>query len=82
MTAHSHTLHTRRMLRRGVSLYVKRAIMEHFDEDEFKRLTKQAIKEWLDEQFAAFGRWTALGVAAAALAGIVTFILWSKGLGR
>jgi hypothetical protein len=36
---------------------------------------KEAIKEWLDEQFAVFGRWTAGAIAAMALSAIVYGII-------
>lgn len=42
------------------------------DRDE-KEVTKQAIKEWMDEQYAAFGRWTMKTLAIAAL---TSFIFW------
>lgn len=45
------------------------------DEEEWKRIVKQAIKEWLDEQFASFGRWTFYGLVSALLAGIIVFIV-------
>ena len=32
-----------------------------------KKIMKAAIKEWMDERFAVFGRWTATGIAIAAL---------------
>ena len=50
------------------------------DNDEFKALVKEAIKEWLEERWAEFGKWTARGLLAAMLAAAVAFILWVKGL--
>lgn len=50
------------------------------NEEEFKALIKEAIKEWLDEQWAAFGIWTARGLLAALLAALMGFILWMKEL--
>mgnify|MGYP001564683304 CR=1 FL=1 len=35
------------------------------DKAIMKQAIKEASKEWLDEQFAAFGKWTAVGVASA-----------------
>lgn len=32
--------------------------MDRLPEDEVKRIMKEALKEWLDEQFAKFGRWS------------------------
>ena len=50
------------------------------DEEEFKTLVKEAIKEWLNEQWATLGKWTAMGVLSAVLAALLTFILWAKGI--
>lgn len=38
---------------------------ELFRRAEDKQLIKDAIKEWLDDQFRAFGKWSAIGVASA-----------------
>lgn len=35
------------------------------DSEAKKELIKEALKEWLDAQWAAFGRWTAKGLMAA-----------------
>ena len=43
------------------------------DEDHVKEVMKAAIKEWMDERFAAFGKWTATGIAIAA----VTVLAWA-----
>lgn len=47
-----------------------------------KDVVKEAIKEWLDEGWIAFGKWTAKGLAAAAFAGLVYLSLkgygWAK----
>lgn len=39
-----------------------------------KEIVKEALQEWLDRQFAAFGKWTLAGLVSAALAGAV--YLW------
>lgn len=49
------------------------------DADEKKRIVKEALKEWLDEKFAAFGRWSAMTIGAAALAALLYFILRLNG---
>jgi hypothetical protein len=50
------------------------------DEDEkTKRLIKEAITEWLDAKYTAFGKWTMHGFLAAALCAFVVFILWTQG---
>lgn len=46
---------------------------------EEKELVKQALKEWLDEKFTIFGKWSAAAIGAAALAALVYFILASNG---
>lgn len=40
-------------------------------QDEVKALLKEALKEWLDGQFARFGRWSATAVGALLLSGAV-----------
>lgn len=44
-----------------------------------KNAVKEALKEWLDEKFTAFGKWAAVSVAAMALAALVYFILAMHG---
>lgn len=36
-----------------------------------KTIVKEAIKEWLDEQFLSLGKWTAKGISAMILAGLL-----------
>lgn len=48
-------------------------------DEAMKAAVKEALKEWLDEKFTTFGKWTLTAVAASALAGIVFFILWASG---
>ncbi|MBT9145427.1 MAG: hypothetical protein DDT42_01298 [candidate division WS2 bacterium] len=45
-----------------------------FDKEEHKELVKEAIKEWLDDQFAKFGRWTIRSLAAIIFTAIVVFL--------
>jgi len=44
-----------------------------------KEAVKEALKEWLDEQFARVGKWTVHGIIAAGLAALVYFILVHNG---
>lgn len=47
----------------------------------FKQAIKEAAKEWLDEQFRAFGKWAAMGIAASVFYGLfklgVSVKLWN-----
>ena len=47
-----------------------------------KSAAKDAIKEWLNEQFAKFGKWSMAALASAALAAVVYFILHMSGWQR
>lgn len=40
-------------------------------DNEYKQAIKEALQEWLDKQFAAFGKWTLAGLLSAALVGAV-----------
>jgi hypothetical protein len=53
--------------------------MAQVDQDEVKRALKEALKEWLDDKFLQFGKWSAAGVAAAILSTITYFILTANG---
>lgn len=52
-------------------------------EDERKRITKEAmkeaLKEWLDEKYAMFGRWALASLGALTLAAMLYLILWANG---
>jgi hypothetical protein len=45
------------------------------NEEMIKRAMKEAIKEWLDDQFKIVGKWTVRGFLAAALSGLVYFLV-------
>jgi hypothetical protein len=53
-------------------------------EDEQKRLYKEALKEalreWLDDQFATFGKWSAAGIASLVIGGLayVAMTRWRR----
>lgn len=49
---------------------------------EAKRVIKEAIREWLDEQFAKFGRWSLYGLLAAATTVILYMTLIANGWHR
>jgi hypothetical protein len=44
-----------------------------------KDIVKEALQEWLDKKFAAFGKWSATSMLAAAFVGLV--YLWLRGHG-
>jgi hypothetical protein len=50
--------------------------------DETKAALKEALKEWLDEKFATFGKWTFHAVGVAALGALTYFILTMNGWHR
>lgn len=50
--------------------------------EDTKDALKQALKEWLDEKFATFGKWSFGTFGAAALAALTWFILQSNGWQR
>jgi len=43
--------------------------------EEQKQAIKEALEEWLDKQFTAFGKWSLKGIVALGLAGLV--YLWA-----
>jgi len=45
------------------------------DKDLFKEAVREAVREWLDDQFKAFGKWTAVGISAAVFAALVKFLV-------
>lgn len=44
-----------------------------------KRIIKEAIREWLDEQFSKFGRWSFYGILAFATTAILYLTLIANG---
>lgn len=53
--------------------------MPGMDSDDQKRAVKEALKEWLDEKFSEFGKWSLAGFGAMALAALIYFILKMNG---
>lgn len=49
------------------------------DKDAFKEAVKEVLREWLDEKYAAFGKWSLHGILAMLLAGAVYLFLISNG---
>jgi len=58
---------------------MKDEIERSFADEEGKRIVKEAIKEWLDQQLIQVGKWSLTGIAAAMLAAIAYLILTSQG---
>ena len=48
-------------------------------DQETKDALKEALKEWLDEKFATFGKWSAASIAAAGLGVLAWLILTMNG---
>jgi len=53
--------------------------MSDLDKQDVKEALKEAIREWLDEKYSAFGKWTFHGLAAMALCGVVYVAMISNG---
>lgn len=53
--------------------------MPNIDKDVQKAALKEALREWLDEQFAAFGKWALRSLVALAFAAIVYLYITSHG---
>lgn len=53
--------------------------MRELRDRETKAIFKEALKEWLDDQFLKFGRWSFFGLLTMAFGGIVWLYLSSQG---
>jgi hypothetical protein len=53
--------------------------MPEIDRDVQKQAVKEGIKEWLDDQFTAFGKWSFVALMSAAFAGLVYLALLGAG---
>ncbi len=49
------------------------------EKDEQKSILKEALKEWLNEKFSEFGKWSLGALAAAFFYAVVYFILSTEG---
>lgn len=56
--------------------------MPELPPDLAKAALKEALREWLDDQFAAFGKWTAASLAAVIFAGLIYIALSATGWHR
>jgi hypothetical protein len=48
-------------------------------EETMKQAVKEAIKEWLDDKFVTFGKWSAMSIGAMGIAALLWLILRSQG---
>lgn len=55
------------------------ASMPNIDPEIQKQAVKEALREWLNDQFASFGRWSFYGLFAAAFVGLVYLALTGAG---
>jgi len=46
--------------------------------EDVKEALKQAHKEWLDEHFAAVGRWTLMAFAGLLFAAFIQLMVWLR----
>jgi hypothetical protein len=54
---------------------------EQLSKDDVKEALKEAHKEWLDDKFAAFGRWTFWALVAMLFGALIHFVVWLKNPG-
>lgn len=72
------------LTRQERSFLLKEAVREVLDDparhEELKSIFKSALTEWLDAKWAEVGKWSARGIAAMALAGVLYLFAKSKGV--
>lgn len=47
--------------------------------DDVKEALKEALRDWLDEKFMLFGKWSAVGLATLMFGALVYIILRTQG---
>lgn len=52
---------------------------DHLDKDDMKEVVREALKEWLDEKYASFGKWSFHSLLALLLAGGVYLAMIANG---
>lgn len=57
----------------------KPSIPPNLEVEALKEAYREAMKEWLDEQFTKFGRWSFFALLSAGFAALVYFILVING---
>lgn len=53
--------------------------LSEMEKKEQKELIKEALKEWLEAQWATFGKWTAKGIGAALFSAVAYWWLTTHG---
>jgi len=51
---------------------------ERLSKEDVKEALKEAHKEWLDEHFASFGRWTMMAFSGLVFAAFIQFLVWLR----
>lgn len=54
-------------------------IMPELSKDEIKEAFKLGLKEWLDDKFADFGKWSLGGLFVCAMGGVIWLFFLSMG---
>lgn len=68
---------------RPLQLIMKaRRVPQRIEAEVLKEAYKEAMKEWLDDQFATFGRYSFYALLSAGLTALMYFILTSNGWHR
>lgn len=49
------------------------------DNKEQKEIFKQAVKEWMDENYLKVGKYTVNAIGVLIVAGLIYFLLWTQG---
>jgi hypothetical protein len=57
----------------------RRPSMSLVDTEAMKKAIKEGLKEWLDDKFMTFGKWSVTSLACLALVALVWVILRSQG---
>lgn len=54
---------------------IQKCLRRESDKELMKEAMREAAKEWLNEQYRAFGKWTAVGIAAGAFILLVKILV-------
>lgn len=54
--------------------------MPDIDKEVQKAAIKEAIKEWMDDQFTVFGKWAFKGCLVAVFSALIFIVLKGKGM--